>query len=60
VGELRRRLGLDGDVARATRDDKVSFALWAAASAATYVATSACVLAPAFALAAAVWLYLAR
>ena len=60
VGELRRRLGLDADEARATRDDKVSFVFWAAASAAAYVATGACVLAPAFALAAAVWLYLAR
>ena len=60
VGELRRRLGLDGGEARATRDDKVSFAFWAAASAAAYVATGALILAPAFALAAAVWLYLAR
>ena len=60
VGELRQRLGLDAGGARATRDDKVSFALWAAASAAAYVATGAVLLAPAFALAAAVWLYLAR
>jgi hypothetical protein len=60
VGELRRRLGLESVEVRATRDDKVSFALWAAASAAAYVATGALLLAPAFALAAAVWLYLAR
>ena len=60
VGELRRRLGLDAGEARATHDDKVSFTLWAAASAAAYVATGAALLAPAFALAAAVWLYLAR
>ncbi|HEX8145848.1 MAG TPA: hypothetical protein VF591_01495 [Pyrinomonadaceae bacterium] len=60
VGEVRRRLGLDAGEARATRDDKVSFALWAAASAAAYVATGAVMLAPAFALAAALWLYFAR
>src|SRR5215207_7574608 len=58
VGELRGRLGLDvEEEARATRDDKVSFALWAAASAAAYVATGAVMLAPAVALAAALWLY---
>jgi hypothetical protein len=60
VGEMRRSLGLDAEGARATRGDKVSFALWAAASAAAYVATGAVMLAPAFALAAAVWLYFAR
>jgi hypothetical protein len=60
VGEVRRRLGLDEGTAAATRDDKVSFALWAAASAAAYVATGAVMLAPALALAAALWLYLAR
>jgi hypothetical protein len=60
VGELRRRLGLDGEDVRATREDKVSFALWAAASATAYVATGACLSAPAFGLAAALWLYLAR
>jgi hypothetical protein len=60
VGEVRRRLGLDGSEARATRDDKVSFALWAAASAAAYVATGAVMLAPALALAAALWFYFAR
>jgi hypothetical protein len=60
VGEVRRRLRLDEGVARATRDDKVSFALWAAAGAAAYVATGACLLAAAFAAAAALWLSLAR
>jgi hypothetical protein len=60
VGELRRRLKLDEREARATRGDKVSFAFWAAASAAAYVATGACLLAPASALAAALWVYFAR
>jgi hypothetical protein len=60
VGEVRRRLGLDVGGVRATLDDKLSFALWAAASAAVYVATGAFMLAPALALAAALWLYLAR
>ncbi|MBV8858807.1 MAG: hypothetical protein JOZ02_17890 [Acidobacteria bacterium] len=60
VGELRRRLKLDGGEARATRDDKVSFALWAAASAAAYVAAGVVMLAPALALAAVLWLYVAR
>ncbi|HEX7316795.1 MAG TPA: hypothetical protein VF297_23035 [Pyrinomonadaceae bacterium] len=60
VGELRRRLGLDREATKATRDDKVSFALWATASAAAYVATGAVLLAPAFALAAVVWVYFAR
>jgi hypothetical protein len=59
VGEVRRRLGLEVDGARATRDDKLSFALWAAASAAAYVATGAILLAPAWALAAALRLYFA-
>src|SRR5215213_1288690 len=60
VGEVRRRLGLDVGEARATLDDKLSFALWGAASAAAYVATGAVMLAPALALAAALWLYFAR
>ncbi len=60
VGELRRRLGLDDEEARATPADRLSFALWAAASAAAYVATGALMLAPVPALAAALWLYLAR
>src|SRR5215211_3920349 len=50
VGEVRRRLKLYVGETRATRDDKVSFAFWAAASAAAYVATSAVMLAPALAL----------
>ena len=60
VGELRRRLGLDAEVARPTREDGAAFAFWAAASVATYVATGAVMLAPAFALAAALWLHFAR
>jgi hypothetical protein len=60
VGEMRRRLRLDEEDGRTTGDDKVSFAFWAAASAAAYVAAGACLLAPALALSAALWLYLAR
>ena len=60
VGELRRRLGLDKEEVEATRDDKVSFVFWAAASAAAYAATGALMLAPVAALAAALWLYFAR
>ncbi len=60
VGELRRRLGLDKEGAQATRDDNVSFALWAAASVAAYVATGVMMLAPALALGAALWPSLAR
>lgn len=60
VGELRRRLGLGGAAPCATRADKVSFALWAAASAAAYVATGAVLLVPAGALAAALWLSFAH
>lgn len=60
VGEMRRRLRLDAGEVPATRDDKVSFAFWAAASAAAYVAAGACLLGPAFALAAALWLNCAR
>jgi hypothetical protein len=60
VGEVRRRLGLDGKDVRPTRDDKVSFALWAAASAAAYVATGAVMLAPALALGVVLWLFFAR
>jgi hypothetical protein len=55
-----RRLGLDVQVVRATRDDRVSFTLWAAASAAAYVVSGAVMLAPALALAAALWLSYAR
>ena len=60
VGEVRVRLGLDGGEARATREDKLSFVCWAAASAAAYVAAGACLLAPLFALAAALWVSSAR
>lgn len=60
VGELRQRLGLEAGAARATRGDKLSFALWAAASAAAYVAACVVLLAPACALAAAVWLSLSH
>lgn len=60
VGVVRRRLKLDVEEARTTRDDRAAFAVWAAASAAAYVATGAVMLAPVFALAAVLWLYFAR
>ncbi len=60
VGEVRRRLKLDGGEARATRDDKVSFALWGGVSVLTYVATGALMFAPVVALVGALRLWLAR
>ena len=60
VGEIRQKLKLDEGEARATRDDRAAFVLWAAASVAAYVATSAVMLAPVFALLAACWFYFAR
>lgn len=53
-------LGLDVELVRATRDDSVSYTLWAAASAAAYVVSGAVMLAPALARAAALWLSYAR
>lgn len=53
VGEERRRLGLDRPEPRPTPADVRSFALWAAASVATYFATGALLLSPLFILAAA-------
>lgn len=58
VGEVRRRLKLDGEDARATRDDRVAFAFWGGVSVLTYVATLAVMFAPA--LLGALWLWLAR
>ncbi|HYO63463.1 MAG TPA: hypothetical protein VER08_07385 [Pyrinomonadaceae bacterium] len=46
VGDVRRRLRLDAGGEPATAKDKVSFAAWALASAAVYVATGAALLAP--------------
>jgi hypothetical protein len=60
VGEVRRRLKLDVEEARPTRDDRAAFAVWAAASAAAYFATGAVILAPVFALAAVLWLCFAH
>lgn len=59
VGDVRRRLKLDGGDVRPTRDDRAAFAFWAAASAATYFAAGALLLAPAFVMLAALWLYFA-
>ena len=59
VGEVRHRLRLDEEGARPTWDDHVAFAVWAAVSAAAYVATGAVMLAPALAVAAVLWLYFA-
>jgi hypothetical protein len=60
VGDVRHRLKLDEEEVQPTRDDRVAFAFWAAASAAAYVATGAFMLAPAFALLGLLWLWLAR
>jgi hypothetical protein len=60
VGEVRRRLRLDVEAARPTAADRVAFVKWAAASVAAYVATLAVMVAPASALAAALWRYGAR
>lgn len=60
VGELRERLGLSFEEAGPTREDRAAFAFWAAASAAAYAATGAVMLAPVLALAAALWVYVAR
>ena len=46
VGEIRRRLRLDGAPAPASLADKLSFALWATVSAGVYAATAAACLAP--------------
>lgn len=60
VGEVRRRLNLDGDEARPTRDDRLAFAFWGGVSALAYVATLAVMFAPAWALLGVLWLRLAR
>lgn len=60
VGEVRRRLNLNGAEARATREDKVSFAVWGGMSVLTYLATGAFMFAPAVALVGVLWLWLAR
>src|SRR5215213_11482357 len=46
VGEVRRRLRLDGEDARPTRGDRVAFALWGGVSALTYAAAGAVVFGP--------------
>jgi hypothetical protein len=56
VGEVRRRLNLDEEDARPTRDDRVAFALWGGVSVLTYVATGAVMFGPALALLGVLWL----
>jgi hypothetical protein len=64
VGDERRRLrldaGVDSEGARPSWRDRAAFALWAAASAATYFALGALMFAPALAALGALWLWLAR
>jgi hypothetical protein len=60
VGDVRRRLKLDAAGGPATWRDRAAFAVWAAASLATYAATSAVVLAPAVALLGVLWLWFRR
>lgn len=60
VGEVRRRLNLDVDDARPTRDDRLAFAFWGGVSVLAYVATLAVMFAPAWALLGVLWLRLAR
>ena len=60
VGDERRRLGLDAPAGGPRPGDRAAFALWAAASVATYAAFGLALLFPALALlAAAAWLYFA-
>ena len=60
VGEVRRRLRLDEADARPDARDRAAFAFWAAASAVTYAAAGAVLLAPAAASLAVLWAYFAR
>jgi hypothetical protein len=61
VGEVRRSLRLDAEEAGPTREDKVAFLLWSAASLLTYAATGLAMLAPPVALVGVtLWLWLAR
>jgi hypothetical protein len=61
VGEVRRRLGLDSEEARPTREDRRAFLFWSAASLLTYAVTGLVMLAPPLALAGVtLWLWLAR
>jgi hypothetical protein len=61
VGEVRRGLGLDGaEEVRPDGADRAAFAFWGGVSVLTYAATGAVMLAPALALLAASWLWLAR
>ena len=66
VGEVRRRLGLEGAGLEGEGDERPSareraaFALWAGASLAAYAAAGALMFAPALALIGGLWLWLAR
>jgi hypothetical protein len=60
VGEVRRRLRLDSEEVRPTRDDRAAFIVWAAVSAAAYVATGVVMLAPVFVVIFVLWRYFAR
>ena len=60
VGVERRRLGLDTDGPRPTWRDRASFAAWAAASLAAYVATGALMFAPLVAALLLLWFWVGR
>ena len=60
VGEVRRRLGLEGREARPAPGDRRAFAFWAGVSLLTYAAAGALMFAPLAALAGVLWLWLAR
>lgn len=62
VGEVRRRLGLDGGASPPGPDDCKAFAFWSAVSLGTSAATFALMFGPPLVLAAALglWLWLAR
>ena len=60
VGDVRRRLSLEGPDARPAPGDRSAFAFWAAISLLTYAAASAFMLAPPLALLGALWLWVAR
>jgi hypothetical protein len=60
VGEVRHRLGLDEQDMRPNVGDRAAFAFWSGVSVLTYVGTGVVMLAPALALLAVLWVWLAR
>jgi hypothetical protein len=60
VGEMRRRLRLNAAETRPTSSDRVTFALWSAASVFTYLGLGALMLFPLLLLLGVLWMWLAR